>query len=45
MWLNLKFPSDLFTFTEEILMENFVFCAVLVVVNRLASNGGVTQIY
>ena len=28
MWPNPQFPSDLATFTEEILMENFIFCAV-----------------
>ena len=28
MWLNPQFPVDLVTFTEEILMENFIFCIV-----------------
>ena len=28
MWPNLQFPADLGKFTEEILMENFIFCAV-----------------
>ena len=28
-----KFPADLVTFTEEILMENFIFCAVSTVVS------------
>ena len=29
MWPNPQFPADLVTFTEEILMENLIFCAVL----------------
>ena len=29
MWPNPQFPVDLVTFTEEIFMENFIFCAVL----------------
>ena len=28
MWSNPKFPADLVTFTEEIINENFIFCAV-----------------
>ena len=28
MWPNPQFPADLVTFTEEILMENSIFCAV-----------------
>ena len=30
MWTNPQFPEDLFTFTSEILNENFIFCAVYV---------------
>ena len=30
MWLNLQFPADLVIFPKENLMENFIFCAVLV---------------
>ena len=26
MWPNPQFPADLVKFTEEILMENFIFC-------------------
>ena len=29
MWPNPQEPADLVTFTEETLMENFIFCAVL----------------
>ena len=28
MWPNPQFPGDLVTFTEEILVENFIFRAV-----------------
>ena len=28
MWLNPQFPADLVIFTEEIPMENFIFCPV-----------------
>ena len=28
MWLNPQETAELVTFTEEILMENFIFCAV-----------------
>ena len=28
MWLNPQFPADLVIFTEEIPIENFIFCAV-----------------
>ena len=30
MWPNPQFPADLVTFTEESLMENFIFRAVLI---------------
>ena len=30
MWPNPQFPAHLVTFTEKILNENFIFCAVLV---------------
>ena len=30
MWPNSQETADLVTFTEETLMENFIFCAVLV---------------
>ena len=29
MWPNTQDTADLVTFTEEALMENFIFCAVL----------------
>ena len=29
MWPNPQFPVDLVTFTDETLMENFIFCAVI----------------
>ena len=29
MWSNPQFPADLVKFTEEILNENFIFCAAL----------------
>ena len=29
MWPNPQFPTYLVTFTEETLMENFIFCAVI----------------
>ena len=29
--LEILFPADLVTFTEEIINENFIFCAVLVI--------------
>ena len=29
MWTNSQFPVDLVTFNEDILMENFSFCAVV----------------
>ena len=29
MWPNSQFPADFVTFTKEILMENFIFCAVM----------------
>ena len=28
MWRNLQFSADLVAFSEEILIENFIFCAV-----------------
>ena len=31
MWPNPQFPVDLVTFTEEILMENFIFYAVAII--------------
>ena len=30
MWPNSQFPADLVAFTEETLLENFIFCAVVV---------------
>ena len=30
MWLNPQFSADLVTFTENPLMENFIFCAVFI---------------
>ena len=29
MWRNPQETADLLTFTEEILMENFIFCVVI----------------
>ena len=29
MWPNPQFPVNLVTFTEKILIENFIFCAVV----------------
>ena len=40
MWPNLEETSDLTTFTEEILMENFIFCAVPVVIKSWADLEG-----
>ena len=33
MWPNPEFPADLVTFTEEILMESFSFCAVSITIS------------
>ena len=31
MWPNPQFPADLVTFNEKSLMENFIFCAVVLI--------------
>ena len=38
MWQNTQFPADLVTFTEETLMEDFIFCAVMISDFRLTGN-------
>ena len=35
MWSNPHFPADLVIFTEETLMENFIFCSVTVIFVRI----------
>ena len=32
MWQNLQCSKDLFTFTEESSMKNFIFCAVIIII-------------